>query len=715
MSTDLLTPPVTRAHRVTAAARPQPWWLLGAVRERLRGPAWPLLLLCYGFPLWWLLGLGALLPLAAALVLLAQLDRARLIYLPPGFAAWALFLVWVSLGVFVLWADAPDAVPGGGGPNRLGVFAYRLAWYAACTVVLVWVINSDPRRVTWRALTNALGFMFIVTALGGLLGVVAPNLDFPSVFEAILPRGLAKNSFVQSLIHPSVADIQMVLKRPEPRPTAPFAFANSWGANLSMFLPFFVVSWVLEGRRWQRLLAGPVVVVALVPTVYSLNRGLWVSLGVGAAVAVVWILRQAPAARWFGGLAGLTAIVGFVASPLSGLILERLANQHSNDRRGQLLAQTVDSTLNGSPIIGFGSTRDVQGSFASIAGASTPDCPACGVPPLGTQGHLWLVIFSQGFVGVALFAALFGSIVLLIWRCRTRAAALGMVLLTFFVIQVSVYDTLGMPLFTLMVGLGLAVRDYLQGGPGASATLPVWRSFRRRLSRSKRVLVAGLAIGASFGVGLALQAPSIYDARVTILLDPSPLSLVDLDAGSTSSFASTVDTEAALVFATAASIPLNDPLRVQDEQIRVTATPNTRALHIDVRDTSAEAAAAKVERLAEGYLGVRRDYLLNRRNVLVSALRQQITDFDAGRGGELLASADQGGETRERFRKRVEQIIADILVTPTNAGDVIARAPAALTRSQREVPVTAGGAVGLGLAYLWALFGRARRSEPELD
>ena len=94
----------------------------------------------------------------------------------------------------------------------------------------------------------------------------------------------------------------------------------------------------------------------------------------------------------------------------------------------------MNSTLKGSPVVGFGSTRDVQGSFASIAGASTPDCPRCGVPPLGTQGHIWQLIFSQGFVGLGLFLTFFGMALARCWRCRTTVETLCTFTLSFFLL-----------------------------------------------------------------------------------------------------------------------------------------------------------------------------------------------------------------------------------------------------------------------------------------
>ena len=112
--------------------------------------------------------------------------------------------------------------------------------------------------------------------------------------------------------------------------------------------------------------------------------------------------------------------------------------------------------------MGFGSTRDVQGSFASIAGASTPDCSACGVPPLGTQGHLWGVIFSQGLVGAALFLAFFALALSRCWRCRTTAETLCTFVLAFFAPAAPRSTTRSaMPLLTVMSRSALVAREQL--------------------------------------------------------------------------------------------------------------------------------------------------------------------------------------------------------------------------------------------------------------
>lgn len=427
-------------------------------RGRLLPTGWPLSMLFLGFPLWWLLGLGEFVFFLAAIPMGVHLMRLPRVRAPRGFGLWLAFLAVVLVSALVLTADAPYGTTGGLG-GRLLTYGYRLAWYAASTIALLYVGNLTEREMPSRRLGRLLGYMFVVTAVGGLLGVVRPHLQFTAPLELLLPGHLANNRFLHALIHPATADIENVLGFEAPRPRAPFAYANSWGANFSFFLPFFVWTWCSRSDGWRRTLAPVILAIGAVAVIYSLNRGLWIALVVAGAYAGVQLLRLrgAKALSWLVPLM-LVVLLAAVASPLSGLVTQRLAHPHSNDRRGELATKTVESALQGSPVIGFGNTRDVQGAFSSIAGGRTPDCPGCGVPPLGTQGHLWLVIFSQGLVGTAMFLGFFAVRLRRHLRSRSMPVMVGMAVLLCFLVELLVYDTLGSPLFTAMLALGLMWR-----------------------------------------------------------------------------------------------------------------------------------------------------------------------------------------------------------------------------------------------------------------
>jgi hypothetical protein len=439
---------------------------------RLLPSGWPLSALFLGFPLWWALGLATFAFILFAVFMAVELLVRRGLRAPRGFGLWLLFLAWMLAGAAMLWSDAPGAEPGGAGGGRLLVFGYRAAMYLAATTVLLYVVNVAGRDLPTRRVLRLLGFMFVVTTCGGILGVVAPEFEFTSPLEMVLPAGVVANEFVQQMVHPAAADIQVVLGYAEARPIAPFPFANSWGANFSLYLPFFCLSWLGRDAGWRRWVAPLILVAGLVPVVYSLNRGLWIALGIGACFLAV---RLAMLGRyWALNLIGAAMILGalaFIASPLGTIVGQRIDAPHSNDRRADLAAATVRGVLEGSPLLGFGSTRDVKGSFSSIAGGATADCPDCGVPPLGTQGQLWLVLFSQGVVGLTLFLAFF--VRRFAAHCRDPAplAVAGCCMLLFFGIELFVYDTLDAPMVTVMIVIGLLARGTSgsEPAPGGSS------------------------------------------------------------------------------------------------------------------------------------------------------------------------------------------------------------------------------------------------------
>jgi hypothetical protein len=676
---------------------------------------WPLAVLFVGFPIWWILGLGGIIPLVLVLPMAVQLWRTRQVVVPNGFGWWVLFLAWVLIGAATLWTDAPGAVPGGGGLSRLAVYGYRVCWYAACTIVLLWVANASRRALPFAKVASLIGWLFVFTVIGGLLGVFASTVELTSVLELLLPRGLSSNGFVHSLVHPGLADVQTILGRPQARPKAPFAFANSWGSNFSLTLPFFLIGWWRYGRPWQRLAVPVVLLLGAIPVVYSLNRGLWFSLLLGAAFLVVLQVSRGKVIALFLVLLALTvSTLVLVASPLGTLVTERFEHQHSNERRGDLLTQTVVSTLTGSPVIGFGNTRDVQGSFASIAGASTPDCSACGVPPLGTQGHLWLVIFAQGLVGACFFLMFFISSFFRSWRCRSEPEAVATCLLLFLGLQLFIYDTLGMPLFLVMIALGLGWREH-STVPGSSSYLlrvATLRGYADQL-RGAAPLVAVLVIcGIAGGAAWAASAPRSYTAQEMVLLAPSPSHLVTGLASGHTPKETTIDTEAALVLSDATLQRVAAPSQSLAElrsKISVTAVPNTQVLVLSMRDESPAEAERVVRELSADYLDVRRQNLLDRRTQVLGQLRNRYSQLatlgSAPAASELPGNQTQGAVAAEL--QSVDNAINTIILTPTTAGEVLRQSSAEEAPRNYALFAASGGALGL-LAALFLTLLRVR-------
>jgi hypothetical protein len=437
----------TRVVPAPVVTRPAVW------RAR---PGWPLAVIFLGFPLWWLLGLGMLIFLIMSVPMAVHLymRRSRLL-VPRGFGAWLLFLAWVLVGAGVLWANAPGAVPGGS-LGRLLPFGWRLAWYLASTVVLLYIADLSDEELPADRVGRLLGSMFVVTTAGGLLGTFAPHLQLTSPLEMLLHT---HNTFLLDAIHPKTAEVATILGYEQSRPMAPFAYANTWGAAYAFFLPFFAITWLLRADRRRRILGIGILLASLWPAVYSLDRGLWIALGVAGGFAGLRAVAKGGRRALRLAVAGLTvgALV-FMVSPLPGMIQTRLERPHSNNRRTLLAQQSTRSALTGSPIVGFGTTRNVQGNLTSLAGGDRPGCKACGAPPLGTQGHLWLLLFANGLVGTAAFGAFFAVRFAQHWRERSAYAVAGCCVLLAFGLFLFIYDLVEVPLYTVMIAVALMWR-----------------------------------------------------------------------------------------------------------------------------------------------------------------------------------------------------------------------------------------------------------------
>jgi hypothetical protein len=425
---------------------------------RFLKPGWPLAVLYLGFPLWWALGLAQLIFFAVAAAMAVILYRQRPLRVPRGFGLWLLFLVWMLAGVFLIRAHAPDTIPGGGGLGRLGGFTVRAGWYLAITIAMVYVANT-ARQISTQRIVRLLGWMFVVTTGFGVLAVLAPTLEFRSPVEMVLPQQLVSTNFVRTLIHPSLSSSSDFLGYVQPRPTAPFPYSNAWGNNLALYLPFFVLAWFGRDAGWRRKAAPVVLLVSIVPITFSLNRGLWLSLAVAAVYAAVRLAVNGRG-RALQALVGGVLVGGlvFVSSPLYDTLLLRIETPHSNERRAGTAETVVSVTAQGSPVAGYGSTRTMQGSFSSLAGGETAQCRQCAPPPLGTQGFMWRLVLTTGFVGTGLCLSFF--VLQFLRRSRgpapidvTTCTVLLVAVLCFFV-----YDSLGSAMFTAFLAIGLMAR-----------------------------------------------------------------------------------------------------------------------------------------------------------------------------------------------------------------------------------------------------------------
>ena len=427
-------------------------------RANLLPPGWPLSALLVLFPLWWILGLAPFILILVAIPMAWQMWKHQWFRLPPGFAPWALFLIWVLMSGLMLDAVPPDTLPQTG-IGRYVAYAMRLASYVAITVVMLYVGNLPRSLVSSRKIVSWLSVLFLTTVAGGYLGMAFPTVSFSSPMKYLMPGALVDNDFVAGLLTPSFAQVQDIVGDSMPRPSAPFDYTNYWGTNFAILAVWFIVAWWVYGSVRQRRIAPLILAAGMVPLVFSLNRSVWLGLVLAAVYASA---RLVLAGRWRGPLIA-SVVAAFlvpvaIMSPLGSLAQERIANPHSNELRGALASQSLDAARS-SPILGYGSTRKTIGSERSLTIGQTPECPQCGNRVLGSTGQFWLVVVSQGFVGATLFMAFFAYS---LWRYRRDTTPIGIagqsvVLMT--VLFMFFYTTVGTPLALSVISLALLWRN----------------------------------------------------------------------------------------------------------------------------------------------------------------------------------------------------------------------------------------------------------------
>lgn len=458
---EFLQPPVKHVEALAGEPQPPSGRSWEGLRTELSTPKSALAFSAFFvlFPLWWILGLGQLGFMLLAIPLAAHLLKRRRINTPQGFSLWLLFLAVVLASVVTIWSWVPGLAPPGGA-ERILTYVFWLSWYVTATVFLLYIGNVDERELPTSRVVDCMACMFLLTAIGGYAGQFLWMVDFPSLIEMILPSSIANIGLVGNMIHPGLAQIQDIIGYEAPRPKAPWDYANSWGANYGILLPFFVLAFT--GRRASKVRRAaflPLLLLTLPPVLFSLNRGLWAGLVVMLCYFAIRLALQ----RHFlvlALLAGVTLAAGYliVQTPLGDVLAARLDNPHSNQGRANLAGAAVTTTLENSPVIGLGTPRAMEGNFFSVAAGATDNCPKCSPPQLGTQGSAWFVIFTTGLLGATLFFAFLARRYFSGMRLQS-GLAIGMTATGVFLGSVIwVYDIIGSSFVFVMIALALLWR-----------------------------------------------------------------------------------------------------------------------------------------------------------------------------------------------------------------------------------------------------------------
>ncbi|MEO6200348.1 MAG: O-antigen ligase family protein [Cryobacterium sp.] len=358
-----------------ATLAPQPQTRATALARPL--PRWPFAAMFALFPAWWLLGLGETAWIALAAVMLVFLVRRRRICMPRGLAIWLMFLVW--MGVSAIEIDTPERMVG---------FVYRALLYLTVTVIFLYVYNARD-TLSPRYVMGVLTVFWLIVIAGGYIGVLFPLLSIHTPLGLVIPPSIGSNELVQDMVERRVSQYNPDgWAKLDPRPSAPFLYTNGWGNAYSMLSPI-VIAYLLEVRRerrfWWLLAAIP---VSLVPAFLTLNRGMFLGLGL-ALVYVAIRLFMRGSVKALLGLVALVAVlaVAFATLPITERLTHRVESSSSTSDRADLYQETFERTLE-SPVFGYGAPR--------------PSATE-GAPSAGTQGQFWMVLFSHGFPGAALF------------------------------------------------------------------------------------------------------------------------------------------------------------------------------------------------------------------------------------------------------------------------------------------------------------------------
>lgn len=381
-------------------------------------------------PLWWIAGVRAVAWFVIAGAMLLRLGPLGAARAPRRFGLWLWFLLFVAASAMALSS-----------PDRWLAFGWRTALYLSATVFLLYVFNAPDRTLPASDVVRAVTYLWMAAVVGGWLALVLPRFEVLAPITAVLPGRLLEVGFVRDLVTVKFGDVTTFLGRAATRPVAPFTYSNEWGSNLALLTPFAIAS-LRDADGLRRTVIRALLALSIVPAVVSVNRGLWLSVGLLGAYAAIRYRREGNRRQTFliVTACAFTVLVVY-ATPLQGWVVDRLAHPHSDRGRIELYRAATEGVAD-SPLIGHGA----------------PEHQDVGGPAVGTHGQLWTVAFSHGIPAVALFVAWFVAVAF-----ATRNATGSMFwlhcVLVLFVFQMPFYGLLPTQLHLAMVSAGVLLRE----------------------------------------------------------------------------------------------------------------------------------------------------------------------------------------------------------------------------------------------------------------
>ncbi|MGK5739742.1 O-antigen ligase family protein [Micromonospora sp. URMC 103] len=401
-------------------------------------PLWPLAVMFGLVPLWWLAGAFYLgWSLLGAFLLALLLVRGRT-PLPPATGLWLLFLALVLVSATRLTSS-----------GSIPAFALRLGFYVTALVVGVYAYTLARERADAAAVLLPLCAFWLGLVALGWLAVLAPRLALTTPTELLLPAGVAGDSYVQDLVHVATTEYNARSLDPIFRPAAPFPYTNNYGSAYAMTLPCVVAYTMLRGRGVLRAVLLASLPLSLAPAFLTLNRVMFVSLGAGLAVLGVRAALRGNV-RVGASVVGVLVLGGLTSLfiPVAELIGNRVESTDTNTDRFSLYAEVL-RRIGESPWLGYGAPVHADTVTAEA--------------PVGTQGQLWMVLFSHGVPALLCFLAWFVAAALHCRRARSAAGQWLAVVPVVCLVQVPFYGmaspTLAVAFFAIAVAVALTERE----------------------------------------------------------------------------------------------------------------------------------------------------------------------------------------------------------------------------------------------------------------
>src|SRR5690242_12878989 len=160
-------------------------------------PAWLIDLMFLGLFAWWALGVSGFIQVILAVPMVVALAMRGGLRMPRAFLLWVFFIAWM----LVTYVQIK-------GLSKTVSFGWRGSLYIAAGILFLYIFNQSRDRLPTATIVKTLAMFFVLTVVGGVVGMLLPKISFSTPFERLLPASVVSgNRFVFDLVHASTASL----------------------------------------------------------------------------------------------------------------------------------------------------------------------------------------------------------------------------------------------------------------------------------------------------------------------------------------------------------------------------------------------------------------------------------------------------------------------------------------------------------------------------